>query len=72
MFKHQDVPFVPIERETIEGVRYYKVFGTEELVKMPLVGGIETSLKSGEQRLVNKKPTTLHARPHIVELMLTL
>lgn len=40
MFKHQDVPFVPIERETIEGVRYYKVFGTEELVKMPSITSV--------------------------------
>ena len=40
MFKHQDVPFVPIERETIDGVRYYKVFGTEELVKMPSITSV--------------------------------
>ena len=40
MFKHQDVPFVPIERETIEGVRYYKVFGTEELVRMPSITSV--------------------------------
>ena len=40
MFKHQDVPFVPIERETIEGVRYYKVFGTDELVKMPSITSV--------------------------------
>jgi len=40
MFTHSDVPFVPIERETIDGVRYYKVFGTEELVKMPSITSV--------------------------------
>ena len=40
MFTHQDVPFVPIDRETIEGVRYYKVFGTEELVRMPSITSV--------------------------------
>lgn len=40
MFNHQDVPFVPIERESIDGVRYYKVFGTEELVKMPSITSV--------------------------------
>jgi genome maintenance exonuclease 1 len=40
MFNHQDVPFVPIERETIDGVRYYKVFGTEELVRMPSITSV--------------------------------
>jgi genome maintenance exonuclease 1 len=40
MFTHSDVPFVPIERESIDGVRYYKVFGTEELVKMPSITSV--------------------------------
>ena len=40
MFTHSDVPFVPIERETIDGVRYYTVFGTEELVKMPSITSV--------------------------------
>ena len=40
MFTHSDVPFVPIERETIDGVHYYKVFGTEELVKMPSITSV--------------------------------
>ena len=40
MFTHSDVPFVPIERETIDGVRYYKVFGTDELVKMPSITSV--------------------------------
>jgi genome maintenance exonuclease 1 len=40
MFTHSNVPFVPIERETIDGVRYYKVFGTEELVKMPSITSV--------------------------------
>tara|TARA_B100000902_G_scaffold396458_1_gene457511 strand:+ start:1052 stop:1735 length:684 start_codon:yes stop_codon:yes gene_type:complete len=40
MFNHQDVPFVPIERESIEGVRYYKVFGTEKLVRMPSITSV--------------------------------
>lgn len=40
MFKHQDVPFLPIERETIDGVRYYKVWGKEELVRMPSITSV--------------------------------
>jgi len=40
MFNHQDVLFVPIERESIDGVRYYKVFGTEELVRMPSITSV--------------------------------
>ena len=40
MFTHQDEVFVPIERENIDGVRYYKVFGTEELVKMPSITSV--------------------------------
>ena len=40
MFVHQDVPFVPIGRETIDGVRYYKVYGTEELVKLPSITSV--------------------------------
>ena len=40
MFTHSDVLFVPVERETIDGVRYYKVFGTEELVRMPSITSV--------------------------------
>jgi len=40
MFTHQDEVFVPIERENIDGVRYYKVFGTEELVRMPSITSV--------------------------------
>ena len=40
MFRHQDEVFVPIDRETIDGVRYYKVFGTEELVRMPSITSV--------------------------------
>ena len=40
MFTHSDVPFVPVERETIDGVRYYKVFGTEELLRMPSITSV--------------------------------
>ena len=37
MFVHQDVPFVPIGRETIDGVRYYKAMGSEDFVKLPSI-----------------------------------
>ena len=40
MFTHSDVIFVPVERETIDGVRYYKVFGTEKLVRMPSITSV--------------------------------
>ena len=40
MFNHVDVPFMPIDRETIDGVRYYKVWGSKELVKMPSITSV--------------------------------
>tara|TARA_B100001063_G_scaffold186205_1_gene176125 strand:+ start:204 stop:881 length:678 start_codon:yes stop_codon:yes gene_type:complete len=40
MFTHSDVPFVPIERETIDGIRLYKVYGKEDLVKMPSITSV--------------------------------
>ena len=40
MFTHQDVPFVPIERETIDGIRLYKVYGKEDLVRMPSITSV--------------------------------
>ena len=40
MFIHQDVPFVPIERETIDGVRYYKAMGSENFVKLPSITSV--------------------------------
>lgn len=40
MFKHQDVPFVPIERETIDGVRYYKAMGSEDFEKLPSITSV--------------------------------
>ena len=40
MFLHEDVPFVPIERETIDGVRYYKAMGTDKLIKLPSITSV--------------------------------
>ena len=40
MFVHQDVPFVPIGRETIDGVRYYKAMGSEDFVKLPSITSV--------------------------------
>ena len=40
MFIHQDVPFVPIERETIDGVRYYKAMGHDALIKLPSITSV--------------------------------
>jgi len=40
MFIHEDVPFVPIERETIDGVRYYKAMGTDKLIKLPSITSV--------------------------------
>ena len=40
MFIHEDVPFVPIERETIDGVRYYKAMGTDDFVKLPSITSV--------------------------------
>ena len=34
MFNHVDLNLVPLEREHIDGVRYYKVPDEEELIKM--------------------------------------
>lgn len=40
MFLHEDVPFVPIGRETIDGVRYYKVMGTDKLIRLPSITSV--------------------------------
>ena len=40
MFLHEDVPFTPIERETIDGVRYYKAPGFEEYQKLPSITSV--------------------------------
>ena len=40
MFLHEDVPFAPIERETIDGVRYYKAPGFEEYQKLPSITSV--------------------------------
>ena len=40
MFIHEDVPFVPIERETIDGVRYYKAMGADDFVKLPSITSV--------------------------------
>ena len=40
MFIHEDVPFVPIERETIDGVRYYKAMGTDKLIRLPSITSV--------------------------------
>ena len=55
MFTHSDVPFVPIERETIDGVRYYKVFGTEELVKMPSITSVISWINRDKFKAWRKK-----------------
>ena len=36
MFIHEDVPFVPVERETIDGVRYYKAMELRRLCQTPI------------------------------------
>ena len=51
MFLHEDVEFESLTRETIDGVRYYKVPGTEELVKLPSI----TSVISHRNRLKFKE-----------------
>lgn len=40
MFIHEDVPFAPIERETIDGVRYYKAPGFEKYQKLPSITSV--------------------------------
>ena len=40
MFNHQDVTFESLTRETIDGVRYYKVPGTDKLVKLPSITSV--------------------------------
>lgn len=51
MFNHQDVTFESLTRETIDGVRYYKVPGTDKLVKLPSI----TSVISYRNRLKFKE-----------------
>jgi len=40
MFKHSDVEFDSLTRENIDGVRYYKVPGSGELVKLPSITSV--------------------------------
>ena len=40
MFKHIDVTLPELERETIDGVRYYKVPTEEELLKLVSITSI--------------------------------
>ena len=47
MFNHSNVTFESLTRETIDGVRYYKVPGTDKLVKLPSI----TSVISYRNRL---------------------
>lgn len=47
MFNHSNVTFESLTRETIDGVRYYKVPGTDKLVKLPSI----TSVISYKNRL---------------------
>ena len=40
MFNHSNVTFESLTRETIDGVRYYKVPGTDKLVKLPSITSV--------------------------------
>ncbi len=40
MFTHSNVEFDTLTRETIDGVRYYKVPGSEELIKLPSITSV--------------------------------
>ena len=40
MFNHIDLDLEPLERETIDGVRYYKIPDEEELVKLVSITSI--------------------------------
>ena len=40
MFTHSDVEFARIERESIDGVRYYKAPGHDQLVRMPSITSV--------------------------------
>ncbi|BCU93489.1 MAG: hypothetical protein CM15mV2_1040 [uncultured marine virus] len=77
MFNHVPAVLPPLERETVDGVRYYKVPDADEFVKLVSITsvtsfGIERSLQSGGKRLVRIKQMRLPERQHLVELILTL
>lgn len=40
MFNHSDVEFESLTRDTIDGIRYYKVPGTEKLMRMPSITSV--------------------------------
>ena len=40
MFTHSDVEFSPVDRESIDGVRYYKAPGNDQLVRMPSITSV--------------------------------
>ena len=41
MFNHVDLNLVPLEREHIDGVRYYKVPNEDELIKMVSITSVD-------------------------------
>ena len=77
MFNHVPAVLPPLERETVDGVRYYKVPDADEFIKLVSITSV-TSFWNREKfakwrkKLVRIKQMRLPERQHLVELILTL
>ena len=77
MFNHVDVNLPKLERETIDGVRYYKVPDEEEFLKLVSITSITSHfnkeiLSTGESELVLRKQIGLPREQPVVVLICTL
>ena len=77
MFNHVDVNLPKLERETIDGVRYYKVPDEEEFLKLVSITSITSHfnkeiLSTGESELVLRKQIGLPREQAVVVLICTL
>jgi len=81
MFSHVDLDLKPLEREHIDGVRYYKVPDEEELIKMVSITSVTSHFNkeifiNWRKRVGNEKAdkiqTKSRKRLQPVELICTL
>ena len=57
MFNHVDLDLETLERETIDGVRYYKIPNEEELIKWYVNTGQSSKSGVGKNEIINRFET---------------
>ena len=77
MFNHIEVNLPKLERENIDGVRYYKVPDEEELLRLVSITSVTSHknrqfLQTGVKKVVKKKQTRLLGRQLVGELICIL